>query len=303
MLSFVIPAFNSENSLRELCLRINSTFSGFNNFEIIIVDDNSSDNTWNEISELCLENDFVNGIKLSRNFGQHNALLCGIRKAKGSIIITMDDDLQHPPEEIPQLIEKLNKGYDVVYGSPKSPAHNLGRIIASKLTKMVLQKTMGAKIASHISALRIFRTELREAFAYYNAPSVNIDVLLTWGTSNFGILKVEHHPRRIGSSGYTTIKLIKHALNMMTGFTTRPLKFASVLGFLFSIFGIIVFCYVVIIWLQEGSTVPGFPFIASLISIFSGAQLISLGIIGEYLGRIHIKGTDRPSYNISKIIN
>jgi glycosyltransferase involved in cell wall biosynthesis len=303
MLSFVIPAFNSEKTLRELCLRINTTFSSFNNFEIIIIDDNSSDNTWNIIADLCVENDFVIGIKLSRNFGQHNALLCGIRKAKGSVIITMDDDLQHPPEEIPQLIEKLNKGYDVVYGSPKSPSHNLGRIMASKLTKLVLQKTMGAKIASHISALRIFRTELRDAFSCYNAPSVNIDVLLTWGTSNFGILKVEHHCRRQGSSGYTTIKLIKHALNMMTGFTTRPLKFASVLGFLFSIFGIIVFSYVLIIWLQEGSTVPGFSFLASLISIFSGAQLISLGIIGEYLGRIHIKGTDRPPYNISKFIN
>jgi glycosyltransferase involved in cell wall biosynthesis len=303
MLSIVIPAFNSEKTLRELCSRINTTISGLNNFEIIIIDDNSSDNTWKVISDLCLENDFVIGIKLSRNFGQHNALLCGIRKAKGSVIITMDDDLQHAPEEIPQLIEKLNIGYDVVYGSPKSPSHNLGRIMASKLTKLVLQKTMGAKIASQISALRIFRTELREAFAYYNAPSVNIDVLLTWGTSNFGILKVEHHPRRMGRSGYTTIKLIKHALNMMTGFTTRPLKFASVLGFLFCFFGIIVFCYVIISWLREGSTVPGFPFLASLISIFSGAQLISLGIIGEYLGRIHIKGSDRPSYNISKFLN
>jgi undecaprenyl-phosphate 4-deoxy-4-formamido-L-arabinose transferase len=303
MLSFVIPAYNSEKTLRELCLRINSTFSDFEKFELIIVDDYSSDNTWDEISALCLEYNFIIGVKLSRNFGQHNALLCGIRKAKGSLIITMDDDLQHPPEEIPQLIEKLRKGFDVVYGSPKSPSHNLGRIMASKLTKLVLQKTMGAKVASHISALRIFKTELREAFAYYHAPSVNIDVLLTWGTLNFGMLKVDHQPRRIGSSGYTTIKLIKHALNMMTGFTTRPLKFASVLGFLFSFFGIIVFCYVMIIWLQKGSTVPGFPFLASLISIFSGAQLISLGIIGEYLGRIHIKGTDRPSYNISKILN
>lgn len=300
MYSIVVPTYNSSKSLVQLVQRIQGAFKSNDSIEILLVDDGSAPITWNTIKEICLKNENVRGIKLSRNFGQHNALLCGIREANGSFIITLDDDLQHPPEVIPLLKDRLDEGYDVVYGTAIKNCHNLARFMSSRITKWALQKAMGAKVASQISAFRIFKTEIREAFKNYDGPNANIDILLTWGTCDFSAVKVEHQPRQFDQSGYTTLKLIKHAMNMITGFTTRPLKFATLIGFLFSLFGLVIFTYVIARWLIEGSIVPGFSFLASIIAIFSGAQLIALGIIGEYLGRIHLKSTNQPSFSISE---
>ncbi len=172
-----------------------------------------------------------------RNYGQHNALLCGVRAARNDIIVTMDDDLQNPPGEIAALYAKLSEGYDVVYGTPLKETHGLLRDLASQITKRVLQNAMGAATAGKVSAFRIFRTHLRDSFANYNSPYVSLDVLLTWGTDKFAAIAVEHMPRLAGESNYTWVKLITHALNMVTGFRTLPLRFASVLGFVLTLFG------------------------------------------------------------------
>ncbi len=230
-----------------------------------------------------------------RNYGQHNALLCGIRAAKGEVIvITMDDDLQHPPEVIPDLLATLAEGYDVVYGAPKEEQHGFFRDLASKITKIALQNAMGADIARSVGAFRALRTQLRDAFANYQSPFVSVDVLLTWGTTRFTAIRVPHEPRTIGKSNYTFRKLLTHALNMMTGFSVRPLQLASLVGFFFSLFGIGVLVVVVGRYLILGYSVPGFPFLASTIAIFSGAQLFALGIIGEYLARMHFRSYGTP---------
>jgi undecaprenyl-phosphate 4-deoxy-4-formamido-L-arabinose transferase len=236
----------------------------------------------------------VKGIQLSRNFGQHNAILCGIRAAQGELIVTMDDDLQHPPEEIPKLIEKLAEGYDVVYGTPEYQQHGLWRNLASRLTKLALQSIMGAETARNASAFRAFTARIREAFASYNSPFVSIDVLLTWGTTYFTSIPVRHDERHGGRSNFTFRKLVVHAINMMTGFSTLPLQLASLIGFLFTLFGLIVFGFVIARYIVLGYSVPGFPFLASVIAIFSGAQLFALGIIGEYLARMHFRTMGRP---------
>jgi undecaprenyl-phosphate 4-deoxy-4-formamido-L-arabinose transferase len=240
----------------------------------------------------------VRGISLLRNYGQHNALLCGIRAATGEIILTIDDDLQHPPEEVPLLLDRLAEGADVVYGTPDRESHGLFRDLASQITKIVLQEAMGAEVARDVSAFRVFRTQLREAFATYSNPSVSIDVLLTWATTRFAAVRVRHEPRTIGVSNYTFRKLLRHALNMMTGFSTRPLQIASLIGFSFTLFGMAVLVYVIGRYLIQGGSVPGFPFLASVIAIFSGAQLFALGIIGEYLARMHLRMMDRPTYAV-----
>ena len=172
------------------------------------------------------------------------------------------------------------------------------RDLASKITKIALHGAMGEKTARHVSALRVFRTELRDAFADYRSPAVNIDVLLTWATTRFTAVRVRHEPRLYGESGYTPRKLIRHAMNMMTGFSILPLQLASVVGFVFAIFGALVLTYVLIRYLVQGSAVPGFAFLASIIAIFSGAQLLSLGIIGEYLARMHFRSMERPPYAV-----
>jgi len=143
----------------------------------------------------------------------------------------------------------------------------------------------------------VFRTELRDAFADYQASFVSIDVLLTWATSRFGAVKVPFKPRRSGSSGYTFGKLVRHALDMMTGFSTAPLQLASLIGFGCTLFGVVILVFVVGRYFLEGS-IPGFPFLASIIAIFSGAQLFALGVIGEYLARMHFRTMNRPAYAI-----
>jgi undecaprenyl-phosphate 4-deoxy-4-formamido-L-arabinose transferase len=232
-----------------------------------------------------------------RNYGQHNALLCGIRAARGDLIVTMDDDLQHQPEEIPRLLARLDEGFDVVYGAPKVEQNGLLRALASRITRLALRAAVGSEVAKNVSAFRVLHTQLREAFANYQSPFVSIDVLLTWATTRFGATTVVFRPRHSGPSNYTFAKLVRHAFNMMTGFSTAPLQLASLIGFGCTLFGVCVLIYVVGRYLIEGS-VPGFPFLASIIAIFSGAQLFALGVIGEYLARMHFRSMERPAYVI-----
>ena len=298
-ISVVVPVYNSASILPLLVKELEAEMPKWSSdFELILVNDASPDQSWRTIADLAHERTWVRGINLMCNAGQHNALLCGIRAARFEIIATIDDDLQNPPSEIPRLLAKLEEGFDVVYGTPEQEQHGLLRDLASRITKLVLQNAMGAEIARNISAFRVFRTQVREAFQHYRGPFVSIDVLLTWGTNRFGALKVRQEPRQAGVSGYTVRKLVIHALNMMTGFTVLPLQIASLVGFVFTIFGLLTLAFVIGRYLTQGSAVPGFPFLASLIAIFSGAQLFGLGIIGEYLARMHFRMMDRPAYTV-----
>jgi len=166
------------------------------------------------------------------------------------------------------------------------------------MTKMALSSAMGAETARNVSAFRAFRTRLKDGFSEYRSPSVSIDVLLTWATTRFATVRVEHRPRYAGTSGYTVGKLMVHAINLMTGFSTLPLRAASLVGFAFVLVGMGVMAYVLINFVLHGAAVPGFSFLASVITIFSGAQLFALGVFGEYLARMHFRSMDRPPYVI-----
>jgi undecaprenyl-phosphate 4-deoxy-4-formamido-L-arabinose transferase len=296
-LSVIVPVYRSELILPELVQRLSEALPTMaDQYELILVNDCSPDGSWDAISRLVEQYPWVHGINLMRNYGQHNALLCGIRSARYPVIVTMDDDLQHPPEEIPKLLAELERGYDVVYGTPAQEQHGLLRDVASFSTKLALQNVMGAEIAQQVSAFRAFRHQLKSAFEHYEGAYVSIDVLLTWGTNRFSAIRVRHEPRKQGTSGYTFRKLFRHAMNMMTGFTTVPLQIASLVGFAFTVFGFGVLCYVLVKYFRFGSPVPGFPFLASIVALFSGAQLFALGIIGEYLARMHFRSMQKPPY-------
>ncbi len=298
-LTVIVPVFNSARILPALIERLEPVLASVAaDFELLLIDDDSKDDSWSVIEELQRSHSWLRGIHMMRNYGQHNALLCGIRRARFDFILTMDDDLQHPPEEIPLLLAKLDEGFDVVYGTPEHEQHGFFRDMASRVTKMALQSAMGASTARKVSAFRVFRTHVRRAFENYQSQYVSIDVLLTWSSTRFAAISVRHDPRTIGESNYTFRKLVTHALNMLTGFSTFPLKLASVIGFVFTLFGLGVLVYVIVRYLLQGSAVPGFPFLASVIAIFSGAQLFALGIIGEYLARMHFRMMERPTYAI-----
>ncbi|NQT94807.1 MAG: glycosyltransferase [Lentisphaerae bacterium] len=295
-ISVVVPVYNSEGSLPELVARLASVLSSLTQrFEVILVNDGSRDRSWQRILELCERYDHVRGIDLMRNFGQHNALLCGIRAARYEVIVTMDDDLQHPPGEIPKLVAKLAEGYDVVYGTPSEKQHDLWRNVASLVNRMIVHGAMGAETARRISPFRVFRTKVRDGFANYQGSFVVIDVLLTWGTTRFAAVSVHHEARQVGRSGYTFRKLVSLSIDMMTGFSTLPLRFASVIGFAFSFIGLGMLVYVLGRYLIKGGAISIYAFVGSVVAFFAGAQLFALGIMGEYLARIHFRGMRLPS--------
>jgi len=294
--SVIIPVFNSSDTLELLVKRLGSVLHGLaSEYEVIFINDDSRDNSWQVIIQLSRQYHWVKGINLMRNFGQHNALLTGILAAQYGVIVTMDDDLQHPPEEIHKLTSELiNGGFDVVYGVPKIQEHSAFRLFSSRITKRLMSMALDLPDIAQSGAFRAFRIEVRKAFRGYRNRSVSIDALLAWGTSRFGYVVVDHKQRRAGKSNYTFRKLIRHTINMLTGFSTLPLRLASFLGFAFTGFGFLVLAYVIGRYFIEGSPVQGFPFLASLIALFSGVQLFVTGIFGEYLAQIFFNIMGRP---------
>lgn len=301
-ISVLVPVYNSEGSIRLLCDRLLAVLPSLaRQYEVILVDDGSRDGSWGVASDLARCHDSIHAIRLMRNYGQHNALLCGLRAARHGITVTLDDDLQHPPEEIPHLLRVLAAGNDVVYGVPHERTHVLWRNLASKYARVVLSRAMGVDVRQ-VNAFRAFRTELRRAFDDYQSPTLLLDVLLSWGTTKFESVSVRHEPRRIGKSNYTFARLVNQAMFLLTGFSTAPLRMASFIGFTFTLFGVGVLGYAIAQYFTSGS-VPGFTFLASIIAIFSGAQLFSLGIIGEYIARIFQRSMERPTYVVASALD
>ena len=296
--SIVVPTYRSPTTLAELVERTASL--GLNTYEIIIVDDGNSDATWEQIGLLSHADKSVVGLRLGRNFGQHSALLAGVRKAKYSKIVTIDDDLQNPPEEIPKLLAKLDNGVDVVYGVSTQVRQNMWRRFTSRTAKAIFAKALGFESAISISSFRAFRTQLREGFSGELGPHVSLDALLTWSTSRFSTVEVEHHERRVGKSNYSLTKLVRFMLDTATSYSTRPLRLATTIGFITTLFGLLMLVWVIGNAVFVGDAVPGFPFLAASIAVFSGVQLVVLGILGEYLGKIHFRAMNKPTFSVSE---
>jgi glycosyltransferase involved in cell wall biosynthesis len=299
-LSIVVPVYKGETFIEPLVAELSRTLPTFTEkYEIILINDGSPDNSWQLIQRLTSEYPWVRGIRMMRNYGQHNATLCGIREARYEIVVTMDQDLQHPPEEIPLLLAKLDEGYDVVYGSPRKLPQGFWRNLMTAAIKWILAKVVGLPAVRNVSAFRAFRTHLRDAFVNFQNPSLIIDVLLSWGTTRFTSVQV--NIPQAERTNYNFKMLVRAATLILIGYSTLPLRFASWVGFVMTLFGLGVFIYVLVIYFVAGS-IPGFPFLASIIALFSGAQLFGLGIFGEYLARMFDRSMDKPTYVISETV-
>ncbi len=297
--SVVVPVYNGQATLDELTSRIQSVLQPLVQcFEIIFVNDRSHDASWEVITRLVTQYSNIRGLNLMRNYGQHNALLAGIQKAQHEIIVTLDDDLQHPPEEIPKLLSKLIKGYDIVYGTPAERQHDSWRNISSKMLKIVIKIVAGSEIGEKSSAFRAFRSVLRHSFERFTGRHLAIDVLLSWGAARVTHIFVAHQPRQYGKSGYTRSKLVLLAFDMLTGYSTLPLRIASGVGLTTSLFGLAMFFYVAVRRLFQTEYIPGFAFIVSEIALFAGLQLFAIGVIGEYMARLHFRTMGKPPYVI-----
>ena len=306
-ISVVVPCYRSAATLPELVSRTESALDALvdektiEGWEVILVVDGSVDETGNVAASLARTHAGVVAAELHRNYGQHSALLAGIRLASNDLVVTLDDDLQHPPEEIRALIEPLaDDTVDLVYGVPLAEEHGVLRSAASRFVKAALSAT-GVANAQWVGAFRAFRTQLRDAFAQASDPSPNIDVLLSWSTSSVRAVEVRMDKRQVGRSGYTFSSLMRHAMNMVTGYGTLPLRLATWLGFCFGALGFLALAYVLVTYIVGITTQPGFTTIVALIALFAGVQLITIGIIGEYVGRSHFRSMNKPAYFIRTI--
>jgi len=293
--SIVVPVFNSRETLPKLVARLIEASPP--DSEIILVDDGSDPATWKAIEAIAALN--IKGIRLARNVGQHSALLAGIREAKHPIIATLDDDLQNPPEELPNLLAALTDDVDVVYGVPRKIRQSLWRSAASVVAKKSMRTILGYSHADEITSFRVFRSRLRQSFQDELGPGISIDALLNWATTRFDSVEVQHDARSLGRSNYNFWKLLRFMLDTATGYSTVPLRLATSLGLATVTLSLGVLLWVLGRPLLAGESVPGFPFLAATIAIFSGVQLIVLGILGQYIGRMHFRVMNKPTYTIA----
>jgi len=299
-ISVVVPVYRSEKTLPALVnelARVLPTLAA--RYELILVNDGSPDNSWSIIEDLASRFPFVRGIRLMRNYGQHNATLCGLRAARYGTTVTMDDDLQHSPDDMRALLDKLDEGNDVVYGVWSERKRSWWRAFFAVLTKRAVAWVMGANTVRNMSAFRAIRTQVRRGFATFDGPDVLVDVLFSWGTSRFAAVPISERDRGAGHSNYSFWKLVKVSLLVLTSYTTAPLRFANLVGLFFTFIGLLALLQVLYVYFVLGS-IPGFSFLAATILIFGGVQLFALGIIGEYLARIFERASGRPPYSIDR---
>jgi len=298
--SVLVPTYKSPETLLAVAERIRRLTWFTPDSEVIFIDDGNADKTWSILLEIARVHPFVRAIRLSRNVGQHAALLAGVREARHPVIATLDDDLQNPPEELANLLKALTDDVDVVYGVPRKIRQPIWRSVASVAAKRLMQKALGFSSAVDISSFRVFRSQLRDGFNNDLGPGVSLDALLSWSTSRFTSVEVEHQERKTGKSNYNFWKLFRFMLDTVTGFSTVPLRLATGLGLTTIALSVGVLIWVLGRPLITGESVPGFPFLAATIAIFSGTQLLVLGVIGQYIGRMHFRVMNKPTYTIAE---
>lgn len=301
-LSIVIPVYGGGKTITRIVQDIVCQVNTESQIEIILVDDDSPDNAWQILRDLHGRYPrLVRAVRLMRNFGQHNAIMCGLRHARGRYIITMDDDGQHPPKEIERLVRCLEEtGADVVYGVPRRREHanwrNFGSAIVTAFYKTIFRTNVTP------SAFRILRRETVASILPYDLNYTYLDGLLAWSTNRIASVEVEHLPRSEGKSGYSLAKLIHLALNVFTSFSYLPLQVVTFLGFVVALFGLGMGAYYVFRYLTGAITVPGYASIIVAVLVLGGLQMLALGIIGEYLGRVHLNINRKPQYVVRDMI-
>lgn len=300
--SLVIPVYGSEATLVPLVERITRALADQPwTWEAVFIDDASPDNAWQVLQELqARDPDRISAVQLMRNFGQHNALMCGLRQVRGRYIVTLDDDLQNPPEEIPNLVAALQANdCDLMYGVPRQRQHTLGRTLGSRVVNAFFRLVFRTRAT--VTSFRAIRRELVDAILTYDLNFTFLDGLLAWNTQRIGETVVEHHPRSCGRSGYSFTKLLTLALNLFTNFSLLPLQMASGIGVIAAVVGLGLGAYYLLLGLLHNISVPGYASTIVAIMVLGGLQLLGLGIIGEYVGRLHLNVNRKPQYSIRAV--
>lgn len=306
MVSVVIPVFNEADCLDELIRRCLTACGTMNRpFEIVLVNDGSADGSGAKIVDAAEKHPGrIVGVLLNRNYGQHAAVIAGLADAKGDIVVTLDADLQNPPEEIPRLVSKLEEGYDVV-GTVRVPrCDTLLRRVASYMVNRVAQRSTGVKMHDYGCMLRAYRRQIVDAILQCQERSTFIPVLANSFASKTTEIEVGHEKRTRGDSKYSVWKLISLQFDLLTSMTTFPLRLLSVLGTLISALGIGFGIFLLIMRFVEGPdwAAQGVFTLFAILFIFIGAQFVAMGLLGEYIGRIYYDVRARPRYFVQKVV-
>lgn len=306
VLSVVIPVFNEEQNLPELIARCLKACSvGGESFEIILVDDGSSDASAQIIAEAAIANaGKIVGVLLNRNYGQHAAVMAGFGEARGQIVVTLDADLQNPPEEIPSLVRKMEEGYDVI-GTVRTPRHDpLFRRLASRIVNHAARRATGVMMHDYGCMLRAYRRNVIDAVLQCHERSTFIPVLANSFARRATEIEVRHAERSNGDSKYSLWKLINLQFDLLTSMTTLPLRLLSVLGGLTSIAGVGFGFFLLVMRLVFGSqwAAEGVFTLFAILFIFVGAQFVGMGLLGEYIGRIYHDVRARPRFFVHQVI-
>jgi len=301
-ISVVIPVYRSAPTIDMLLSRLCAVLSSITpRYEIVLVEDCSPDDTWQAIEGASEKfGDHLIAVQLMRNYGQHNALMCGLRMARGRVVVTMDDDLQNPPEEIPKLLAKLEEGgFDLVYGGAADRKHAGWRNLGAALVWSFYRRVFGGRVTP--TTYRAMRHELARSVLFYDLNFTYLDGLLAWCTTRIGEVAVEHHARAVGTSGYSMRKLLVLALNLYTNFSLLPLQMVSLVGLISAIGGFGLGAYYVLLHLLSSIAVPGFASTIVAVLVLGGVQLLALGVIGEYLGRLHLNVNRKPQFIVRQV--
>lgn len=301
-ISIVVPVYNGSATLSQLVDRLNRVLLALvEEFEIILVDDASCDDSWQLINELARSHPVVRGIRLSRNFSQHNATLCGIRAARFDTTVTLDDDLQQSPEDIPRLLARLDEGFDIVYGKPRTDRHSYIHTLLSRFARRFVVFLTGANVLLECTQFRAFRTHLREAAAGFQGESVIVDTLLTWGTTKSASVLIDLQPRAAGRSGYRLLTRGHQVVTGLASFNTVPLQFAAAAGFASTVALIFVAVGLLLAigWFGFNGVLG--TLLALVLLVAAAAATSMLAIASVYIIRMVEVTSGRPPYVVSEV--
>ncbi|WP_216293992.1 glycosyltransferase family 2 protein [Delftia acidovorans] len=302
-ISVVVPVYKSENSLQELYGRLKISLEIItNDFEIIFVEDCGGDLSWSKIVDICEQDNRVKGVQFSKNFGQHAATICGISLTTGEWVVTLDDDLEQFPESVGLLYEKGLEGFDLVYGVYPHRTHKAWRNVTSELARWLFRKAIPSLNEAYTS-FRLIRGDIARGLAKFDTPFPFVDGYLSWLTNRYATVEVPHGNRKDGTSNYTFRKLLSHTINIFVTFSDLPLKLATWAGFVFSAIGFLWLSGIILGKFLGVITAAGYASLMAAIVLFGGIQLLILGILGEYVGRMNYKSSRKPLYLVRQSIN
>lgn len=300
-ISVIIPVFNSSENLEELSSQIDHNLKSFD-YELVFINDASSDDSWGIITKIAQNNQKVLGINLRKNCGQDNSILAGLRNSSGEIVVIMDDDLQHSPADIIKLVNACKNGYDVCYANFITKKHSVIKNFGSRLNGFVARILLSKPKNIYLSPFKAIKKEIADEVIKYESPYTYIDGIILDITSNLAQVNVEHFERKKGRSNYTLKKSVSVFFRLFTGFSIVPLRIATYLGLVITCFGFaLIFKYLYDFFILK-DFVEGWTTIVILIIFFGGLVLTTLGLIGEYLGRTFLSINKKPQYSIKMIV-